>query len=76
MATNLPGEDKEKAFGAGQNPVAYEDVDVISLQKGDLLSLEHTDPVLNAKMHLINNTIDEIGMTWYQWRLFILNGFG
>ncbi len=37
------------------------DVEQVSLSsgpsfgKGDLLSLEHTDPVLNAKMHLINN---------------------
>lgn len=26
-----------------------------SLGKGDILSREHTDPVLSAKMHLINN---------------------
>lgn len=26
-----------------------------SLGKGDLLSLEHIDPVLNAKMHLVND---------------------
>lgn len=35
--------------------------EVSSLGKGDILQLEHTDVVLNAKMHLINNTIDEIG---------------
>lgn len=29
--------------------------DSSSLGKGDILSREHTDPVLNAKMHLINN---------------------
>lgn len=29
--------------------------DASSLGKGDILSREHTDPVLNAKMHLINN---------------------
>lgn len=29
--------------------------DTVSLGKGDILSLENTDPVLNAKMHLINN---------------------
>jgi hypothetical protein len=28
-----------------------------SLGKGDVLQLEHTDPILNAKMHLINNAI-------------------
>ncbi|KAF2171897.1 hypothetical protein M409DRAFT_63439 [Zasmidium cellare ATCC 36951] len=44
--------------------------------KGDLLGKEGVDPVLEAKMHLINNAIDEIGMTGYQWKLFILNGFG
>ena len=47
-----------------------------SVQKGDLLSLEHVDPALNAKMHLVNNAIDEIGFTRYQWKLFFLNGFG
>lgn len=26
-----------------------------SLGKGDILSREHIDPVLNAKMHLVNN---------------------
>lgn len=30
-----------------------------SLNKGDILQLEHTDPILNAKMHLVNNAIDE-----------------
>jgi MFS family permease len=47
-----------------------------SLGKDDILQLEHTDPVLNAKMHLVNNAIDEIGFTTYQWKLFVLNGFG
>ncbi len=48
----------------------------VSVQKGDLLSLEHVDPVLNAKMHLVNDAIDEIGFTTYQMKLFFLNGFG
>ncbi|EJD40973.1 membrane transporter [Auricularia subglabra TFB-10046 SS5] len=42
----------------------------------DILSLEHTDPVLDAKMRLVNNAIDEIGFTGYQWKMFMLNGFG
>jgi hypothetical protein len=33
-----------------------------SLGKDDILQLEHTDPVLNAKMHLVNNAIDEVGL--------------
>ena len=36
--------------------------DSASLNKNDILQLEHTDPVLNAKMHLVNNAIDEIGL--------------
>jgi hypothetical protein len=31
-----------------------------SLGRDDILQLEHTDPVLNAKMHLVNNAIDEV----------------
>ncbi|KAF2485868.1 major facilitator superfamily domain-containing protein [Neohortaea acidophila] len=50
--------------------------DNVSIGKGDLLSQEHVDPVLDAKMHLINNAIDEIGYTRYQLKLFFLNGFG
>lgn len=34
------------------------------------------DPALAKKMALINNTIDAIGMTPFQWKLFFLNGFG
>ncbi|KAF2709739.1 membrane transporter [Pleomassaria siparia CBS 279.74] len=52
------------------------DVDWLSFGKGDILQLEHVNPVLNAKMHLVNNAIDEIGFTTYQWKLFVLNGFG
>ncbi|KAJ4358693.1 Filamentous Growth Regulator [Didymosphaeria variabile] len=50
--------------------------DDVSVGRGDILSQEHIDPVLNAKMHLVNNAIDEIGFTGYQWKLFVLNGFG
>lgn len=34
------------------------------------------DPVLAQKMVLINSAIDEIGMTPFQWKLFVFNGFG
>lgn len=42
----------------------------------DILALQDLDPALNAKMHLVNNAIDEIGWTNYHWKLFGLNGFG
>ncbi|KAH7106103.1 membrane transporter [Auriculariales sp. MPI-PUGE-AT-0066] len=47
-----------------------------SITAVDLLSSEHTDIVLDAKMRLVNNAIDQIGFTNYQWKLFCLNGFG
>lgn len=61
---------------APYDTTASHDDDYSSLKKGDLLSLESVDPVLNEKMHLVNNTIDEIGFTWYHVKLFILTGFG
>jgi MFS family permease len=42
----------------------------------DILGAQGTDPVLAKKMHLVNNAIDEIGLTPYHWKLFVLNGFG
>ncbi|PSR99272.1 major facilitator superfamily domain-containing protein [Coniella lustricola] len=42
----------------------------------DILARQDLDPVLNVKMHLVNNAIDEIGWTRYHWKLFFLNGFG
>jgi len=61
---------------AAQDALHDTAVDDISLGKGDVLQLESLDPALNAKMHLINNAIDEIGFTPYHWKLFVLNGFG
>lgn len=54
----------------------YTSDDTSSIGKSDILSREGVDPVLSAKMHLVNNAIDEIGFTGYHWRLFVLNGFG
>lgn len=59
-----------------RNVQDVESLETTSIGKGDVLSLEHTDPVLNAKMHLVNNAIDEIGFTPYHGKLFCLNGFG
>ena len=59
-----------------RNVQDIESLETTSMGKGDVLSQEHTDPVLNAKMHLVNNAIDEIGFTPYHGKLFCLNGFG
>lgn len=67
----------DKGFETTHPPV-YDgaDSDQGSTRKGDLLNLEGVDPVLNHKMHLVNNAIDEIGFTPYHAKLFVLNGFG
>ncbi|KAK5747414.1 Filamentous Growth Regulator [Elasticomyces elasticus] len=71
-------EDKKLSDPTSSNlhPSPSANDDVHSLGKGDILGQESLDPVLNRKMHLVNNAIDEIGMTGYQWKLFVLNGFG
>lgn len=68
--------DEEKKIAEKELPELGRVSSDVSIQKGDLLSLEHVDPALNAKMHLVNNAIDEIGFTRYQLKLFFLNGFG
>jgi hypothetical protein len=42
-----------------------------SLGRDDILQLEHTDPVLNAKMHLVNNAIDEVRLVCGRDRSFV-----
>ena len=49
MASNLD----DKKGGAADPERAS--IEAESFGKGDILQLEHTDPVLNAKMHLVNN---------------------
>ncbi|KAH6679991.1 major facilitator superfamily domain-containing protein [Plectosphaerella plurivora] len=44
--------------------------------RGDLIELDSADAVLAAKMHLLNEAINEIGWTTYHLKLFFLNGFG
>lgn len=45
----------DKKIVEGTADVERASEDAVSFGKGDLLQLEHTDPVLNAKMHLVNN---------------------
>lgn len=47
----------------------------IDYQK-EVFDTTKTDPVLAQKMALINEAIEQIGMTPFQWKLFFLNGFG
>lgn len=74
--TTLPDDGKTTKEGLRPYDDHLTDDDHSSLRKGDLLNLESVDPVLNEKMFLVNNAIDEIGFTPYHMKLFILNGFG
>ena len=38
--------------------------------------IHNADTVLGKKIALVNDAIDEIGLTPYHWKLFCLNGFG
>ena len=42
----------------------------------DLTIVESGDLVLQKKIHLINDAIDEIGFTWFNLQLFCIAGFG
>ena len=42
----------------------------------EVFDVQSFDPVLAKKMALVNEAIDEIGMTGFQWKMFFLNGFG
>lgn len=55
-------QDKKVQGHDDENQHHFDD-EASSIGKGDILQLEHTDPVLNAKMHLVNNAIDDIGFT-------------
>jgi lysozyme family protein len=53
----------------------YASSDELNL-KNEVYDSSAIDPVLAKKMALINNAIDEIGMTPWQWKVFLFNGFG
>ncbi|TAQ89704.1 hypothetical protein B7494_g1991 [Chlorociboria aeruginascens] len=48
----------------------------ISHDSREVLNTSSIDPILTRKMILVNNAVDEIGMTPFHWKLFLLNGFG
>ena len=57
-------------YDAEKNAKLHDDIGVETRSaRSDLFST--TDPALDRKMHLINDALDEIGMTGYQWKLFV-----
>lgn len=47
-----------------------------SASPNNVVDVSQDDPVLAKKITMVNDAIDEIGMTPFQWKLFFLNGFG
>ncbi|KAM3507909.1 hypothetical protein NHJ13051_000623 [Beauveria bassiana] len=41
-----------------------------------VISKGSLDPVYEAKAKILNRAIQDIGMGWYQWQLFVVVGFG
>ncbi|AOW01917.1 major facilitator superfamily domain-containing protein [Yarrowia lipolytica] len=62
----------------GSSDVKHEDSHSLSSTDVDSTSMDMIadDKVLYEQMRIINNTIDEIGLTAYHWKLFCLNGMG
>ena len=73
------GQDVDTAYKetlpSGHSP-RYDGDNVSSESVKEVFSVERIDPVLARKMALVNESIDSIGMTGFQWKMFVLNGFG
>ena len=54
----------------GGPDVSSEEAPALVLSKGAV------DPVYEGKAQVLNNAIQDIGMGWYQWQLFVVVGFG
>ncbi|EJD34848.1 MFS general substrate transporter [Auricularia subglabra TFB-10046 SS5] len=61
--------EKEKAASVASSTPA-------PAQEDDLLPEGSLDPVYQAKAHVLNRAIQDIGMGRYQWQLFVVTGFG
>lgn len=64
-STTLENGESEELELAHQRPGLVED-----------LALDGLDPIYRAKVHSLNQAMQEIGMGRYQWFLFCLTGFG
>ncbi|CAH0057858.1 unnamed protein product [Clonostachys solani] len=78
---NQPSEklsDRERSAGlrgSGDRPAESSSIE-IGTPGDQIFSMSEIDPVLDAKMRLVNETMDEIGWTNMHLKLFFLNGFG
>ncbi|EXJ92970.1 hypothetical protein A1O3_01526 [Capronia epimyces CBS 606.96] len=61
-------------YEVGMTPKPEGSIEVIA--STELISFRHVDEALDAKMHLVNQAINQIELTPYHWKLFCLNGMG
>ncbi|KAK5996849.1 MFS siderochrome iron transporter 1 [Cladobotryum mycophilum] len=66
--------DDDKAI-PNRDPADLQSLD-ISDDEGAIMPKGSIDPVYEAKAKVLNRAIQDIGMGWYQWQLFIVVGFG
>lgn len=66
-------EPEKDGYSIHENALGRSDTDV---SDQDMVGLEGDDIILHHKMKLLNDAIDEIGFTWYHFKLFLLNGMG
>lgn len=78
----MMGSDSEpdRKTGDGASPggdlEARRDSTSIGAEDAAILPTGVLDPVYDAKARVLNHAIQDIGMGWYQWQLFIVVGFG
>ncbi|VUC23513.1 unnamed protein product [Clonostachys rosea] len=83
LSTNMnPSSDKQSdperhasPPGGGYPPAESSSIRM-EIVDDQIFSMSDIDPVLDAKMRLVNQTMDEIGWTNFHLKLFFLNGFG
>lgn len=72
MADN---ENNSKVAVLGKQPTHGDET---SIESGDdaIIPRGEIDPVYEEKARVLNRAIQDIGMGWYQWQLFVVVGFG
>lgn len=78
---NIPVEENirtssEDARGSQKGQEYGSDQESAATSIKEIIDFTQIDPVLAKKLAIVNQGIDDIGMTSYQWKLFALNGFG
>ncbi|GJC95957.1 major facilitator superfamily transporter [Colletotrichum higginsianum] len=73
-----PVKNQDDAHKVGSPSVAARDgsLDIHGVDDVAIIPKGALDPVYEAKARVLNRAIQDIGMGWYQWQLFIVVGFG